>query len=154
MILSRVGVCASLMRQVLDWMIGFNDALYIQVRTTGNYNTTAIFTREVFFSLPNSFLANSEDSAHFNSSDSKLADWCLETGLDSTQLQKTQPLCCWEGVFTVLLHSNGRYSIVACIFIAAGMCLLSPCLVMNVCSLFAVLAFRCRVTILMILFTT
>jgi hypothetical protein len=36
--------------------------------------------------------------------------------------QKTQPLYCWEGVSTASLHSNGSYSIVACVFVAAGMC--------------------------------
>jgi hypothetical protein len=46
--------------------------------------------------------------------------------------QKTQPLYCWEGVFTAPLHKNGSYFIVACIFIAAGMCLPSRCLAMNV----------------------
>jgi hypothetical protein len=34
--------------------------------------------------------------------------------------QKTQPLYCWEGVFTAPLHSNGSYSIVACIFRCCG----------------------------------
>jgi hypothetical protein len=33
-----------------------------------------------------------------------------------------------EGVFTAPLYSNGSYSIVACVFIAAGMCLPSPCI--------------------------
>jgi hypothetical protein len=37
--------------------------------------------------------------------------------------QKTQPLYSWESVFTALLHSNGSYSIVACVFVAAVMLL-------------------------------
>jgi hypothetical protein len=51
-----------------------------------------------------------------------------------TTLQGPQPLHCWEGVFTASLHSNGSYSIVACVFIAAGMCLPSRCLAVNVYS--------------------
>jgi hypothetical protein len=35
-------------------------------------------------------------------------------------------------VFTAPLHSIGSYSIVACVFVAAGMCLASRCLAMNV----------------------
>jgi hypothetical protein len=35
-------------------------------------------------------------------------------------MQKTQPLHCWKGVFKALLHSNESYSIVACVFVAAG----------------------------------
>jgi hypothetical protein len=30
--------------------------------------------------------------------------------------KKTHSLYCWEGVFTASLHSNGCYSIVACVF--------------------------------------
>jgi hypothetical protein len=65
----------------------------------------------------------------------------------ATTTQKTQPLYCWEGMFTVPLHSNGSYSVVACVFIAAGMCLPSHCLAMNVCSDFTILAFRGYVTV-------
>jgi hypothetical protein len=32
--------------------------------------------------------------------------------------RKTQPLYCWEVLFTAPLHSNGSYSIVACVFVA------------------------------------
>jgi hypothetical protein len=46
--------------------------------------------------------------------------------------QKTRTLCCWEGVVTALLHSNGSCSIVACIFVSAEMCLPSHCPAMNV----------------------
>jgi hypothetical protein len=62
-------------------------------------------------------------------------------------MQKTQPLYCWEGVFIAPLHSNGGYSIVACVFVAAGMCLPSRYLVMNIYSDFTVPAFGRSVTI-------
>jgi hypothetical protein len=62
--------------------------------------------------------------------------------------QKTQPLCCWEGVFTAPLHSNGSYSIVVCVFFAAGMCLLSSCLAVDVSSDFTIPAFGRHVTII------
>jgi hypothetical protein len=48
----------------------------------------------------------------------------------------------------VPLHSNGSYSIVACILVGAGMCLPSHCLVMNVYSDLTVPAFGRHVTIL------
>jgi hypothetical protein len=38
---------------------------------------------------------------------------------------KHSPLYCWEGVFTAPLHSNWSNSIVVCIFVGAGICLLS-----------------------------
>jgi hypothetical protein len=44
-------------------------------------------------------------------------------------------------VFTAPLHSNGSYSIVACVFVDAGMCLSSRCLAMNVYSDFTIPAF-------------
>jgi hypothetical protein len=86
----------------------------------------------------------------------KLISW--QTGvskLDSTLLynhftrttQKIQRLYCWVGVFTTPLHSNRSYSIVACVFVAAGMCLPSRCLAMNVYSDFTVPSFGCYVTI-------
>jgi hypothetical protein len=59
-----------------------------------------------------------------------------------------QPVYCWEGVFTALLYNNGRYSIVACIFVAAGMCLSGRCLAMNVYSDFAIPAFGRHVSTL------
>jgi hypothetical protein len=46
--------------------------------------------------------------------------------------QETQPLYCWEGVFAAPLYSNGIYLIVTCLFVAAGMCLPSRCLEMNI----------------------
>jgi hypothetical protein len=62
-------------------------------------------------------------------------------------MQKTQPLCCWEGVFKAPLVSNGIYSIVACVIVAAGICLPSRCLAMNVCSDLTIPAFGRHVTI-------
>jgi hypothetical protein len=50
-------------------------------------------------------------------------------------------------MFTVPLHSNGSYSIVAWVFLAAGMCLPSRCLAMNVYSDFIIPAFGHHVTI-------
>jgi hypothetical protein len=52
--------------------------------------------------------------------------------------QKTQPLYRWEGVFTAPLHSDGSYSIVASVFVSAGICLPSRCLAMSVYSDFAI----------------
>jgi hypothetical protein len=62
-------------------------------------------------------------------------------------VQKTQPFHCWQGVFTAPLHNNEDYSIAACVFVAAGMCLPSRCLAMNVYSDFTVPTFKCYVTI-------
>jgi hypothetical protein len=39
---------------------------------------------------------------------------------------------CSSVVFTAPLHNNGSYPIVACVFVAAGMCLPSRCLTMGV----------------------
>jgi hypothetical protein len=50
------------------------------------------------------------------------------------------------------LHSNGRYSTVACVFVAAGMGLASRCLAMNVYSDFTISAFGRHVTISTYLF--
>jgi hypothetical protein len=47
-------------------------------------------------------------------------------------MQKTQPLYYWECLFTAPLHSNGSYSNVACVFVAAEMCLPSRYLALNV----------------------
>jgi hypothetical protein len=78
----------------------------------------------------------------FCSKDHILVGWRLETRLNWSLLynhfarttQKTRPLSCWEGVFTVPLHSNGSYSIVSRVFVSAGMCLPSRWLAMNVYS--------------------
>jgi hypothetical protein len=59
-------------------------------------------------------------------------NWTLLYNHFAQTTQKTQPLYCWEGMFGVPLHSNGSYSIVACIFVAAGMCLPSIYLTMDV----------------------
>jgi hypothetical protein len=89
-----------------------------------------------------------------------LAGWHLETWLNSTihlkwtflynhfaqTMQKTKPLFCW-GMFTALLHNNGSCSVVACIFIAAGIWSPSRCLAMNFYSDFSIPAFRHHVTI-------
>jgi hypothetical protein len=56
-------------------------------------------------------------------------------------MKKTQPFYFWEGAFATQLHSNGSYSVVAYVFVAAGMCLPSRCLAMNVYSDFAIPAF-------------
>jgi hypothetical protein len=55
-----------------------------------------------------------------------------------------------EGVFTVLLHSNGSCSVVACIFVAVGMCLQSCCLTTDVSSDFTVPDFGRHVAILLV----
>jgi hypothetical protein len=65
---------------------------------------------------------------------STLFNWTFLYNSFARTTQKTQPLYFWEGVFTALLHKNGSYSIVACVFVAAGMCLPSRCLAMNVYS--------------------
>jgi hypothetical protein len=127
-------------------------------------------TYEVFLSQPNSFLAiilqtaNSGDSTQFNSSAPKLISWQAGVSkLDSARLngfkktllykyfarttQKTQPLYCWEGVFTALLHSDGCYLIVACVFVTMGMCLPNRCLAVKVYSDFAIPAFVRHVTV-------
>jgi hypothetical protein len=51
-------------------------------------------------------------------------------------------------VFTAPLHNNGSYVIVVCVFVAAGMCLPSRCLWMNVYSDFSIPAFGRLVTII------
>jgi hypothetical protein len=82
-----------------------------------------------------------------------LAGWRLETQVIllynhfSRTSQKIQPLYCWEGVFTPPLHSNGIYCIVAFVFVAAGMCLPSRCLAMNIYSDFNIPAFGRHVTL-------
>jgi hypothetical protein len=66
--------------------------------------------------------------------------------------QKTQRIYCWEGVFTAPLYNNGSYLIVACVFVAAGMCLPSRCLAMNVYSDFIIPAFKRRVTMYILVY--
>jgi hypothetical protein len=54
-------------------------------------------------------------------------------------------------VFTAPLHSNGSYSIVACVFVSTGMCVPSSCLAVDVSSDFTIpallpCAFSCVTT--------
>jgi hypothetical protein len=65
-------------------------------------------------------------------------NWTLLYNHVTRTTQKTQPLYCWECMFTAPLSSNGSYSIVACVFVAAGMCLPSSCLAMVVSSDFTI----------------
>jgi hypothetical protein len=50
-------------------------------------------------------------------------------------------------MFTASLHINGSYSITACVFVAAGMCLPRCCPVMNVYYDFTIVAFGRHVTL-------
>jgi hypothetical protein len=74
-------------------------------------------------------------------------NWTLLYNNFSRTTQITQPLYSWEGVFTAPLHSNGSYSVVACVFVASKMCLPSCWLAMNVYSDFIIQAFGRHVTI-------
>jgi hypothetical protein len=130
-----------------------------------DYNTVSLslqITHEVFFPQPNSLLAIILQLAimktEFNSipllptsypgwrSETRLTllNWTLLYNYFARTTQKTQPLYCCEGVFTAPLHSNGSYSIVACVFVAAGTCLRSCCLEINVYSDFSIPAFGCH----------
>jgi hypothetical protein len=62
-------------------------------------------------------------------------------------MQKTQPLYCFESVFAAPLHSNGGYSIIVCVFIAAGIRLPSRCLAVNVYSISIIPAFGRHITL-------
>jgi hypothetical protein len=125
-------------------------------------------THEVFLSQPNSFLAiilqlpipktrlNSilllpssylGRLASRNSTRLCNLKWTLLFNHFARTTQKTQPLYCWEGVFTAPLHRNGSCSIVACVFVPTGMCISSRCLAMNVHSDFTISAFERHVTI-------
>jgi hypothetical protein len=70
-----------------------------------------------------------------------LLNWTLLHNNFARTTQETQPLYRWEGVFTASQHSNGSYSIVACVFVAAGMCLVSRCPAMNIYTDFTIPAF-------------
>jgi hypothetical protein len=61
-----------------------------------------------------------------------LAEWDPRYIASRRTHKKHRFLYCCESVLTALLYMNGNYSIVACIFVAAGMCLPSRCLAMNV----------------------
>jgi hypothetical protein len=79
--------------------------------------------------------------------DSILLNWTLLYNHFARATQKTQTLYCWQGVFAAPLHSNGSYSIVACVFVAAVMRLTSRCLSMNVYSEFTIPAFGRHITL-------
>jgi hypothetical protein len=119
-------------------------------------------THEVFFSQPNSFLAIILQmpipktrlssipllpSSYPGRLASRNSTLLVSTEIFFITTQKIQPLYCREGVFTASLHSNWSYSIVACVFVAAGMSLAGRCLAMNVYSDFAIRAFGRHVTI-------
>jgi hypothetical protein len=72
---------------------------------------------------------------------------CLLYNPSARTTQKTQPLCFWEGVFTAPFHSNRSYSIVTCVFVAAGMFVPSSCLAMDVSSDITALAYGRHITI-------
>jgi hypothetical protein len=61
-------------------------------------------------------------------------------------MRKTQPLYCWEGMFTAPLPSNESFSIVACVFVVEGMSLPIQCLAMNIYSDFTIPAFGRHIT--------
>jgi hypothetical protein len=128
-------------------------------------------THEIFFAPPNPFLdiilqlpisktrLNSiplllssypgrlafRNSTLFFTTPVSLGNFLHNNSAQSTQ--KTQPHYCWEGVFLAPLHSNGSYSIVSCVLVAAGMCLPSRCLAINVYSDFVIPTFGHHVTI-------
>jgi hypothetical protein len=77
-----------------------------------------------------------------------LLNWILLYNHFARTKQKTQTLYCWECVFTAPLCSNGSYPIVACVFVAAWMCLPSTCLTMDVSYDFIIPAFGRHITIL------
>jgi hypothetical protein len=77
-----------------------------------------------------------------NSTRLRLLRWSLLYNHYARTTQKIQPLYFLEDVFTAPFHSNGSYSIVACVFVAAGMCLPGHCLAMNIYSDFDNTGFR------------
>jgi hypothetical protein len=76
-----------------------------------------------------------------------LLNWSLLYNHFAGTTQKTLPLYCREDVFTEPLHRNGRYSIVAWVLVAAGMCLPSRCLAINFYTDMTIPAFGRNVTI-------
>jgi hypothetical protein len=84
----------------------------------------------------NSFLANSSQSpstAIFRTRPNSNSS-CVRSSLYSLKADQQRtplPLLLRRRV-TAPLHSNGIYSIVACVFVAAGMCLPSRCLEMGI----------------------
>jgi hypothetical protein len=90
-----------------------------------------------------------------NSSALKLTSWQAGfSKLDSSELNSSLWLLFTdhaESTTSILLggrvYSNGSYSLIACVFVDARVCLLSRCLEMNVCSRFAIPAFGRHVKI-------
>jgi hypothetical protein len=132
----------------LSWR-SINNSLTV----TSNHTWSLLFTA-LFLSCYYSAAANSEDSTQFNSSAPKFISW--KAGVPKLTLirllkwtfhynhfawttKKTQPLYCWEGVFTAPIAS--------CVFVVAVMCFHSCCLAMNFYSDFTILAFGRHVTI-------
>jgi hypothetical protein len=76
-----------------------------------------------------------------------LLNWTLLYNRFARTTQKTQPLYCWESMFTVPLYSKRSCSIVAYVFVAAGMCLRIRCLTMNVYSDILIPTFGRHVTL-------
>jgi hypothetical protein len=66
------------------------------------------------------------------------SSYTLGTDLQETQFPSLfqQFLCCYRGVPTSPLHTNGSSSIVAYVIVAAGMCLPSCCLASTLAPLF------------------
>jgi hypothetical protein len=99
-------------------------------------------THEVFFAPSHSFLAN------FSSLPTcqlrNLGPILVIVTLEPRTHRKHHFLYCCEGVFSGSLHSNGSYSI------AAGICLPSSCLAMDVSSDFTFPAFGHHVTIILL----
>jgi hypothetical protein len=106
------------------------------------------FTQLINLDMSSVFMHRTQiQSTIFNSLVStNILSWILLYNHFARTTQKTQPPHCWEGVFTAPLHSNGSYSFVACVFVAAGMCLLSRFLSTNVYSDFAIPALGRHVT--------
>jgi hypothetical protein len=83
---------------------------------------------------------------YFTVSDLRLPILSPLTTRTVTDHAENKPLYCLEGVFTAPMHSNRSYSIAPCVLVAAGMCLPSRFLAMNVYSYFALPALGCHVT--------
>jgi hypothetical protein len=112
-----------------------------------------------YFTLSDSrfpFLSPSTLEVFYPASTRELLSRCLRSSLCSFGVdpQKTpfpsltqEFRYCYRGVPTSLLHRNGSCSIVACVFVATGICLPSRCLAMDVSSGPTIPAFRRHVTI-------
>jgi hypothetical protein len=104
-------------RQVLDWIIGFIGTFYIQLRATGN-TVLPLFPHTLQFTV-----------THYGSQSSLAVSLQrIYNSLTVTSNHTWHSLLCWEGLFTAPLTRNGSYPIVACVFVAAGMCLPTRCL--------------------------